>query len=156
MPNFQFRLTPVLRIRERQRETQRLAFAAVEEQRLQLLHELQQLETRLDTYAQRLGQEDGQDLTVIDLQLYGEFVQQLARTLQSKRAFLRTVEEKREEQRLALLEADKEVKSLEQLRTRLEERHRHEEAITAQQQADEVGQRRYLERQRAAEGKGDN
>jgi flagellar export protein FliJ len=156
MPLFQFRLAPVLRLRERQRETQRLVFAAVEEQRLQLLHELEQLGTRLAAYAQRLAQEDGQDLTVTDLQLYGEFVQQLDRTLRSKRLLLRTVEEKREEQRLALLEADKEVKSLEQLRTRLEERHQHGEAATAQQQADEVGQRRYLARQRAAEGKGEN
>lgn len=153
MPNFHFRLAPVLRLRERRRETQRLAFAAVEEQRLQLLHELQQLETRLAAYARRLAREDGQDLTVIDLQLYGEFVQQLDRTLRSKRVLLRTVEEKREEQRLALLEADKEVKSLEQLRTRLEERHQHGEAITAQQQADEVGQRRHVERLRAMEGK---
>ena len=156
MPNFHFRLAPVLRLRERQRETRRLAFAAVEEQRLQLLHELQQLEARQAAYVQHLMREDGQDLTVIDLQLYGEFVQQLDRTLQSKRALLQTVEEKREEQRLALLEADKEVKSLEQLRTHLRERHQHEEATMAQQQADEVGQRRYLARQRAAEGKGDN
>lgn len=156
MPNFQFRLAPVLRLRERQRETQRLAFAAVEEQRLQLLHELQQLEARQTAYAQHLMQENGQDLTVTDLQLYGEFVQQLDRTLQAKRALLRTVEEKREEQRLALLEADKEVKSLEQLRARLAERHQHEEAATAQQQADEVGQRRYLVKQQATEGKGEH
>jgi flagellar protein FliJ len=156
MPLFQFRLTPVLRLRERQRETQRLAFAAVEKQRLQLLRELQQLETRLVAYSQHLVQEDGQDLTVIDLQLYGEFVQQLNRTLQSKRALLRTMEEKREEQRLALLEADKEVKSLEQLRARLEERHQHAEAIMAQQQVDEIGQRRYLVKQKATEGKGED
>jgi flagellar biosynthesis chaperone FliJ len=63
------------------------------------------------------------------------------------------VEEKREEQRLALLEADKEVKSLEQLRTRLEERHQHKEATAAQQQMDEVGQRQYVEQQRVTEGK---
>jgi hypothetical protein len=35
----------------------------------------------------------------------------------------------------------------------LEERHQHGEAITAQQQADEVGQRRHVERLRAMEGK---
>lgn len=153
MPNFHFRLAPVLRLRERQRETQRLAFAAVEEQRLQLLQELRQLEMRLAVYVQRLEREDGQHLTVMDLQLYGEFVQQLDRTLQVRRTHLRMIEAKREEQRLALLEADKEVKSLEQLRTRLEERHQHGEATAAQQQADEVGQRRHVEQLRAMEGK---
>jgi flagellar export protein FliJ len=100
-----------------------------------------------------LAREDGQDLTVTDLQLYGEFVQHLDLTLRSKRLLLQTVEEKREEQRLALLEADKEVKSLEQLRARLEERHQRGEAATAQQQTDEVGQRPYVERLRAIEGK---
>lgn len=154
MPALHFRLTPVLRLRERQRETQRLAFAAIEEQRLRLLNELQQLEERLSACAQHLALTDGQPLLVSDLQLYGEFIQQLGRTLQLKRVQLQAVEKEREAQRLALLEADKEVKSLEQLRTRLEERRRHEEAATAQQQADEVGQQKYLARQRTMDGTG--
>ena len=153
MPAFHFRLAPVLRLREQSRETQRLAFAAVEEERLRLLNEMQRIETRLATYMQAMTREEGRALTVVDLQLHGEFIQHLDRTLQLKRAVLRTVEEKREERRLALLEADKEVKSLEQLQMRLQERHQHEEATAAQQQMDEVGQRRYVEQQRATEGK---
>jgi len=156
MPAFHFRLAPVLRLREQSRETQRLAFAAVEEERLRVLGEIQQLESRLSTYMREMMRDDGGTLTVDDLQLYGAYVQHLDRALQLKRALLRTVEERREEQRLTLLEADKEVKSLEQLRTRLQERHQQEEAATAQQQADEVGQRKYVVRQKAEDGNGDS
>src|SRR5215470_2369877 len=112
MAVFRFRLAPVLRLRDRHREAQRLAFAEVEEERIRLLEEIQQIEHRSTAYAQEMLQTDGKSLTVADLQLYGEFAQQLARLGQHKRAVLAAVEGKREEQRLALLEADKEVKSL--------------------------------------------
>ena len=151
MPLFRFRLAPVLRLRERHRETQRLAFAAVEEERLRIVDEMQRLEERLAAYSQAMSRTDEPTLTIPDLQLYGEFIQQLNRALQQKLILLQTVEEKREAQRLALLDADTGVKSLEQLKSRLAERQLQEEAATAQQQADEVGQRKYLTRQRAAE-----
>jgi len=155
MPIFRFRLAPVLRLRERQRETQRLAFARVEEEYLRLQKEIQQMESRLSTYMQRMTREDGQTLALVDLQLHGDFMQHLDRMLQLKHALLRAVEERREAQRLALLEADRGVKSLEQLRTRLQERHQREELAVTQQQTDEVGQRRYLEQLRATERKRD-
>jgi len=153
MSLFRFRLTPVLRLRERQRETQRLAFAAVEEERLRVVDEIRRLEERLVAYSREMMGADRPTFTVVDFRLYGDFVQQLNRTLRVKHDLLREVEEKREAQRLALLEADTGVKSLEQLKIRLAERHLHEEAAKAQQQADEVGQRKYLTRQRAAEEK---
>lgn len=151
MPAFRFRLAPVLRLRERHREAQRLAFAAVEEERLRLLEKIRHLGQRIAAYTQEMSRGSDQLLSVADLQLYGEFAQHLDRVLQQQRLELAAVEEKRETCRLALLEADTGVKSLEQLKTRLEERHQQEEAATAQQQADEVGQRRHMERQRTAE-----
>jgi flagellar export protein FliJ len=151
MPTFRFRLAPVLRLRERQREAQRLAFAAVEEERLRLQEELQRFETRLAAYAQETFQADGRVLTATDFQLYSAFVQQLDLKIQQKRATLVNVEARREEQRLALLEADTGVKSLEQFKARLEERHYQAELAAAQQQADEVGQHKYVARQQAHE-----
>jgi flagellar protein FliJ len=150
MTIFRFRLQPVLRLRDRHRETQRLAFAAVEDERVRLVEEIRRLEDRVTRATREMGRIDNPGLTVMDLQLYGDFVQHLAKTIQQRRELLRTVEDRREMCRLALLEADKEVKSLEQLRTRLGERHDREEAAAAQLQADEVGQRKYLEQQRAA------
>ncbi len=155
MAAFRFRLAPVLRLRERQREEQRLAFAAVEEERLRLTSEIQQLEERLATYIQEMLRENGQALRIADLQLYGAFAQQLELDLQQKRSQLAGVETRREEQRLALLEADTGVKSLEQFKARLVERHQHAELATAQRQADEVGQRQYIEQQSTGEKNGE-
>ncbi len=151
MAAFRFRLAPVLRLRERRREEQRLAFAAVEEEYLRLVEEIRRLEDRLTVSIHEMSRVDGPGFTSADLHVYGEFAQHMTLTIQRRRAQLRDVEERREACRLALLDADKDVKSLEQLRTRLGERHEHEEAATAQQQADEVGQRKYLEQQRATE-----
>ena len=153
MPIFRFRLAPVLRLREQHRETQRLAFAAVEEERLRIVDEIQQLEERLAAYSREMARADGTTLNVVDFQLYGDFVQRLNHTLQIKHDLLRKVEEKREAQRLELLEADTDVKSLEQLKDRLAKRHLRKEAATAQQQADEAGQQKYLTQQRAKEEK---
>src|SRR4051794_19672935 len=135
MPTFRFRLAPVLRLRERQREAQRLAFVAVEAERLRLQDELQRLEHRLVACAQEAFQADGRTLTAPDFQLYNAFIQQLDLNIQQKRAKLVTVEAQREEQRLALLEADSRAKSLEQFKARLEERHYQAELAMAQQQA---------------------
>jgi flagellar export protein FliJ len=151
MAIFRFRLAPVLHLRERYREAQRLEFVAVEEERLGLVVEIQRLEERLLASSQAMTWSGEHGLTSADLQLHGEFAQHLARVVQEKRTRLAAVEEKCEKQRLAVLEADKEVKSLEQLSARLEERHQKEEAALAQQQTDEVGQRKYVEQQRALE-----
>ena len=67
MPAFRFRLAPVLRLRDRYREAQRLAFAEVEEERIRLLGEIQQFEHRLTAYAQAIVRTDGQPLAVADL-----------------------------------------------------------------------------------------
>jgi len=148
MPIFRFRLAPVLRVRERHREAQRLALAEVETEQQRLLDDIRRLEQQLTAIVQDMARTHGESLATADLQLYGEFTQQLLRSLQLKRTLLATVEERRDERRLALLEADKDVKSLEQLKHRLEARALREEASTAQRQTDEVGQRRYMERQR--------
>lgn len=151
MVAFRFRLAPVLRLRERRREEQRLAFATVEEEHLRLVEEIRWLEERLTAATHDLSRPDGPGFTSADLRLYGEFAQHMTLTIRQRHEQLKGVIERREACRLALLEADTDVKSLEQLRTRLGERHDHEEAAAAQQQADEVGQRKYLEQLRAAE-----
>ncbi|HXG21546.1 MAG TPA: flagellar export protein FliJ [Methylomirabilota bacterium] len=148
MPIFRFRLAPVLRVRERHREAQRLALAEVENEQRRLLDDIYRLEQQLTAIMQDMARTPGEFLAAADLQLYGEFTQQLVRSLQLKRTLLAAVEERRDERRLALLEADKDVKSLEQLKHRLEARALREEAATAQRQTDEVGQRRHMERQR--------
>jgi flagellar export protein FliJ len=150
MPSFRFRLAPVLRLRERNREEQRLALAAVEEERKQLKGEIQRLENLLATQEQEMARVGGPLLAGIDLQLQGEFIQRVVRRKQECRALLVTVEQRLEEKRVLLLQADTKVRSLEQLKIRGQERYRQQEDTKEQQRTDEVGQRNYLDQKTSA------
>ncbi|MBI3303938.1 MAG: flagellar export protein FliJ [Deltaproteobacteria bacterium] len=148
MPAFRFRLAAVLRSRERSREEKRLELAAVEEAKARLTTEIRTLETLIAAQGEELAERRERMLTGADLRLRGEFAQQAARKIQEQRALLATVQQKLEEKRAEVLQADREVKSLEQLRVRLQARHRREARAEEQKLADEVGQRRYLDRER--------
>jgi flagellar FliJ protein len=142
MAAFRFRLAPVLRYRERLREETRLEFAALDEARARLAQTISEMESRL-FQAKELGGADRNTLESAELRLYGDFVQQAERKIHEQRERLAALEQALEEKRAAVLQANREVKSLEQLKGRLQERHRREVNADEQKRTDEVGQRRY-------------
>jgi flagellar export protein FliJ len=143
MPVFRFRLAAVLRYRQYVREEKRLAFAVIEEEKARLVSEITALETLLTAQVAELAEQSGRMLTSAELRLRGEFAQQAVQRIQERRALLVAVEQKLAEHRAALLQADREVKSLERLRARLQERHRRQENTAEQKRVDEVGQKNY-------------
>jgi flagellar export protein FliJ len=143
MAIFRFRLAPVLRQRERLREEKRLELAALEEASMRLVTEIDQLETLLHAQAEALQGQGGKWLSGADLRLQGEFAQQTTQRLYEQRELLAAVQRKLAEKRVEVLQANRAVKSLEQLRSRLQQRHRWETAAAEQKLVDEVGQRGY-------------
>jgi len=148
MAAFRFRLASVLRYRERYREERRLEFVREAKERKQLTDEIRRLEQLLSSQIEGMADEGGQCVTGADLQLRGEFILHTTQRIQEYRTLLVTVEQRLEEKRLVLLHADREVKSLEQLKARRREQHRRQENAKEQRSADEVGQRRYLDQKR--------
>jgi flagellar export protein FliJ len=143
MAAFRFRLAPVLRYRERRREEKQLELFTLEDAKARLAAEISKLETLLLAQAEAPR---GQELSSADLRLLGDFAQKAARRIREQRGLLAAIQSKLEEKRAEVLQADTEVKSLEQLSSRLRERHRREANADEQKLTDEVGQRRYLDK----------
>lgn len=143
MAAFRFRLAPVLRYRERRREEKQLELFTLEDAKARLAAEISKLETLLLAQAEAPR---GQELSSADLRLLGDFAQKAARRIREQRGLLAAIQSKLEEKRAEVLQADTEVKSLEQLSSHLRERHRREANADEQKLTDEVGQRRYLDK----------
>lgn len=143
MAAFHFRLAPVLRYRERRREEKQLELSTLEDATARLAAEIGKLEALLLAQA---AAPQGQELSSADLRLVGDFTQHAARRIREQRELLAAVQSKLEEKRAEVLQADREVKSLEHLSSRLQQRHRREANTDEQKLADEVGQRRYLDK----------
>ncbi len=148
MSTFRFRLTPVLRYREHLREARRWELRALAEERERLTSEIRQREQLLTRQTREMEEQRGRIITIGDLQLQGDIAQRLLQSIEEKRRLLAVVQKTLEEKRGEVIQADREVKSLEQLRSRLWERHRQWEGRDEQKLIDEVGQRRYLDRTR--------
>jgi flagellar export protein FliJ len=147
MAAFRFRFASVLRFRERIKEDRRWELHSLERTRQELEAEIAELEKRLRGEADALVREQGQLFSPIDLKLRADYSHQLAAVVKSKRALLAIVREKLAEKRRELIESDREVKTLEQLRRKSEEKFRQEQAKEEQKLSDEVGHRKFSARQ---------
>lgn len=144
MAAFKFRLSSVLRFRERKREDKRLELRALEQAKEHIVSEIDRLERSLDRQRMEMDGQRGKFVSVAELRLAADFVQKVTDRIRERRGVLAIVEEKAAVKREELLEANRDVKSLEQLRERRRERHRVEEAREEQKLTDEVGQRKFV------------
>ncbi len=150
MAAFRFRLASVLRYRtrileERQTELQTLAKA-----KEQLLSEIQRQEQLMVAHTQALEAQLGKILSALDVRLQGDFSHHLSLRITEQYKLLALLQRALEEKREEVLQADKDVKSLDQLRMRLWERHRYQESREELQHIDEIGQRQFSEKKRVA------
>jgi flagellar FliJ protein len=142
MAVFKFRLSSVLRFRERKREDRRLELRALEQAKQHIVSEIDRLERSLVRQRTDMDKRQGKFVAVAEMRLAGDFAQKVTDRIRERRGVLAVVEQKAAAKREELLEANRDVKSLEQLRERRRERHRVEEAREEQKLSDEVGQRR--------------
>ena len=146
MAVFHFRLASVLRYRERIREEKRWELHTLEEAREHLASEIRRLEQLLTHQTEEMEEQRGKILSVVNLRLQGDLAQRVLQGIKEKRELLAIMENKLREKRTEVIQADREVKSLEQLRHRFWERYRRQENTDEQKLVDEIGQRRYLGR----------
>ena len=142
MAAFKFRLSSVLRFRERKREDRRLELRALEQAKQHIVSEIERLEQSLVRQRTEIDKQRGKFVAVEEMRLAADFAQKVTDRIRERRGVLAIVAEKAAAKRAELLETNRDVKSLEQLRERRRERHRVEEAREEQKLTDEVGQRR--------------
>jgi flagellar FliJ protein len=144
MPAFKFRLAPVLRYREWIEEEKRWQLFTLVEARNLLAATVERLIELAAALNREMDQQAGRLLTVFDLRLQGDFLEQLEKRIKEQQDLLAAADRMLQEKRQEVIEADKQVKVLERLKDRLRERHRHEEAKAEQKLLDEVAQRRHF------------
>ena len=137
MSAFRFRLASVLRYRERKREDKRLELRDIELAKEKINSEIERLEANLDRLCLDMEQEEAKPIALTELRLAADFSQALAARIRECRRLLLDIERRAAAKRVELLDANRDVKSLEQLR----ERHRLEESRAEQKLTDEAGQR---------------
>ena len=142
MASFRFRLASVLRHRERLREDRRVELRAIEQAKNNLSAEIEGLEQSFAEQRREMEGQEGKVFSIAELRLGADFSQRLLERIRERRAALAAVEQRAAAKREELLAADREVKSLEQLRGKLKERHRLDEDREEQKLIDEMGQRR--------------
>jgi flagellar export protein FliJ len=146
MAMFEFRLAPVLRHRERIKEEKQWEVRALQEARWKMEEEIRRLERELQETEEVVIGREGCISSVKELRLYSDHVSWLAKWIREKRKALAVFEQKLGEKRAELVEALRAVKSLEQLRKRLEEKFHREQEIEERKMADETSQQRFIYR----------
>lgn len=141
MADFRFRLESVLRYRDRLRRERQWELHALEERKKQIASEINRLEQLIVQQAEEIGAQRGMVLSVADISTRGEFSRWLNQSLHEQRELLATFLKNFEEKRNDVIRADRDVKTIEQLRRRLRESHRTQEIREEQKFLDEVGQR---------------
>jgi flagellar FliJ protein len=142
---FKFRLASVLRFRERVKEEKQWELAALNATRQEIEDQVRSLEQELVDTENRMAAEVGQLFSASELRLQGEYVGSLEHRLQKQRVALKQLDEKIVAKREELVEAMRGMKTLEQLRRRLEEKFRHEDDVEQQKFTDEVAQRKFTD-----------
>jgi flagellar export protein FliJ len=143
MPLFQFRLAPVLRLRERIREEKEAELRAINLERAQREREIAALVSELDRLGTDLDGQTGLTISPIELKLRDEYAQLLIARIERKERDLKALAQQATCKQQELTEAMREVKSLEILRQRLAEQFRREQTAAEQKFLDEIGQRRF-------------
>ena len=142
MARFRFRLQSVLRYREQLRKERQWELHSLEKARDNLTSEIRKLEQMLDLQGEDVGEPEGEFLSAANIMAQGEFSLWLVRSINQKRELLAATMTKLEEKRDDVVRANREVKTLEQLRRLKWEEHRLEEYRAEEKFLDEVGQRR--------------
>ncbi len=143
MATFRFRLASVLRYRSRIREEKQGELQKLERAKDYVVAEIQKQEQRVLQQIQALEGQQGKIVSALAVRLQGDFSQHVSQRIHDQHRLLTTVQLRLEEKRQEVAQADRDVKSLEQLRTRLWERHYRQVAQEEQQDLDEVGQRKF-------------
>ncbi|HXG51838.1 MAG TPA: flagellar export protein FliJ [candidate division Zixibacteria bacterium] len=140
MAGFKFRLAAVLRLRQRIREERQWELRALNERRNLLEAEIAELERELAGADEALA---GGIATGFELRLHADYRNSLAARIATRREALARLDGTLAEKRAAVVEALRGVKSLEQLRARLEEKSRYERELEERKIADEIGRREF-------------
>jgi flagellar export protein FliJ len=142
---FKFRLASVLRYRERIKQQKQWEIDGLIAALRLIEEEIHNLDKQLAHAAEAVTGEAGQLFTALQLRLYGDYAQQVAKRIKEREGALKQCEEKIVLKRRELIEAMRAVKALEQLRTRLEGKFRREQNIEEQKAADEISQRKFAD-----------
>ena len=143
MTPFKFRLAAVLRYRQRLLEEKQGEMQQLHAARRRLEDEIGALDAEAARSEAAMNQFVGQIISVIELRLSSDHGQLLRRRIRDKRERLAPLDEQIAAKRNELVEARRQVKSLEQLRERRASRHRKEVDIEEQKFADETSQRKF-------------
>ena len=146
MAAFRFRLASVLRYRSRIREEKQGELQTLEGVKAQVLADISRQEQLIIKQAQSLEERQGQIVSALDVRLQGDFSQHVSQQIREHYRLLAIVQEQIEAKCQEVIQADKDVKSLDQLRVRLWDRHRLQEESEEQKRLDEVGQRQYYDK----------
>jgi flagellar export protein FliJ len=142
MPRFQFRLATLLRLRELARDERRALLAEA----LRLADQVrarQQETTALVESTRKLQRPSAGAIDVDGLLNATRYELVLRAELQQLEMQQATIGVEIEKRRQALIEADREVRSLERLRETQQERHLAEEEERARKELDEIAVRQY-------------
>jgi flagellar export protein FliJ len=143
VPVFQFRLATVLRFRERIKEEKQWELQTLFAERQRLEEEIQRVEQEWTRVGEMIAAAAGNIFSGIELRLHSDYTGVLVRRIEATRAALLMVEAKLAAKREELIEAARDVKTLEQLRARLEQNFRRQQNALEQKVADEIGQRNF-------------
>jgi flagellar FliJ protein len=128
MPKFDFRLAPLLRLREATRDGWRVELAQSQRTDLELQHQLMQIEQQQKRLQRQWRQAAGPG--EVDLPCLAEadrYAASLRAQEEQLRQQRRTLAAEIDRQRQALIEADRDVRTLEKLRENQFQAHCHEE-----------------------------
>jgi flagellar export protein FliJ len=143
MPRFTFRLTAPLRIRQAARDEQRLLLSAalLAAREIERRQAAAQVEIT-DLHDRRRGAAGPGPVSAARLTQLSQYEVLLLGELAALAAQAAEAESRIDERRLALAEAEREVKQLEKLRERQSERHSFEEAAREARQLDALATQR--------------
>ncbi len=141
MPEFRFRLTTLMRLREQTRDERRakLAEAYAAEQVLRDRRAMIDRELANTALLQKRSASGAVNVdSLLDVHRYQMVLKAEQQVVEKQSEMLATEIEKR---RQALVAADREVRVLEKLREKQHDRFQHDQAVIAQKQLDEMASR---------------
>jgi flagellar export protein FliJ len=148
LPSFKFPLAAVLRLRERVQEAKETELRALNLEVARHKTAVAKLSAELDRLGDELSAQAGQIISPAELKWSADYAQSLARRIEQAEQSLAKLRDRVAQQQQELIEAMRDVKSLEILRRRLEEKFRHEQDVAEQKFLDELGQRKFLRQDR--------
>ena len=134
----------MLRLRERVQEAKETELRALNLEAARYETAIAELSAELDRLGDELSAQAGQIIFPAELQWSADYAQSLTRRIEQAEQSLAKLRDRVAQQQQELVEAMRDVKSLEILRRRLEEKFRHEQDLAERKFLDELGQRKFL------------